>query len=121
MINAMVIDDNRITADSLCRLLTLLDIHTHPAYGPRAAMLALEEQTPDVVFVDINMPGIDGFEVISFLRREPRLSKIPIIVVTSDDQPETAKRAKDTGAIDVIIKPVMFDSIESALEKAKVI
>ena len=39
------------------------------------------------------MPGVDGFEVLAYLRREPRLAGLPVIIVTSDDQPETAQRA----------------------------
>jgi two-component system chemotaxis response regulator CheY len=67
------------------------------------------------------MPGIDGFEVMAYLRREPRLAKVPMVVVTSDDQPETLARARKAGALDVIIKPASLESLENALRKAKLI
>lgn len=119
MINALVIDDNRLTADSLCQLLTLLEVSAQPAYGPRAAMLALTERVPDIVFLDINMPGVSGFEVLAYLRREPRYVDIPVVVVTADDDRATAKRAQKGGAIAVIIKPATFESLEDALYIAK--
>ena len=115
--SALVIDDNRQAADGLCQLLGLLDVPAEASYGPRAAMLALNESMPEIIFLDINMPGVDGFEVLAFLRRDPRLDKIPVIVVTSDDQPETRRKAIKLGAIDVIIKPARFDILESILRQ----
>ncbi len=121
MHTALVIDDNRHTADGLCQLLSLLDLDAHPAYGPRAAIMALSEQVPDIVFMDINMPGVDGFEVMAYLRREPRLLKVPVVVVTADDQKTTAQRAQREGAIATIIKPASFEALEDALRAAKLL
>ncbi|MBE3038509.1 MAG: response regulator [Chloroflexi bacterium] len=67
------------------------------------------------------MPGADGFEVLAYLWREPRLAKVPVIIGTSDDQPQTSKRAMDEGANAVIIKPVMADILEKALKKVGII
>ncbi len=114
---ALVIDDNRQTAEALIQMLGIWDITARLALGPSAAMSILGEETPKVVFLDINMPGVNGFEVLSYLRREPRLAKVPVIIVTSDDQPETAKRAAREGASAVVLKPVMMDIMETALKK----
>jgi len=119
MRTALVIDDNRHTADGLCQLLSLLDLEARPAYGPRAAIMALEEKTPDIVFLDINMPGLDGFEVMAYLRREPRLRHVPVVVVTADDQKSTAQRARQEGAVATIIKPATFEALEEALQAAQ--
>jgi CheY-like chemotaxis protein len=120
MRTALVIDDNRQPADCLCQLLSLLEINARPAYSPRAGILALRQEIPDVVFLDINMPGVDGFEVLSYLRREPKLVKVPVIVVTADDQETTARRARQLGATDIIIKPASLDVLTKALEVAKI-
>ncbi len=118
---ALVIDDNKQTTDVLIQMLNLWNISARPALSPGAAMAVLGRDTPAIVFLDINMPGVDGFEVLAYLRREPRLAKIPVIIVTSDDQPETTKRAMDEGATAVIIKPVMAEILEKVLKKAKII
>jgi len=68
MSTALVVDDNRHTADMLCQMLSFLGMTAVPAYGPRAAILSLKETTPDAIFLDINMPGIDGFEIMAYLR-----------------------------------------------------
>jgi PleD family two-component response regulator len=117
-INAVVIDDNRQMADGLCRMLSLLDINAQPAYGPRAAMLLLNEVKPDILFLDINMPGVDGFEVLAYFRRLPKMVDVPVVIVTSDDQPETAEKALQSGAFEVIIKPVTLTGLEDVLQKA---
>ena len=117
MPTALVIDDNRQAADSLSQLLTLLGVSAEIAYGPRAAMLTLNESIPGVIFLDIHMPGVDGFEILSYLRRDPRLDRTPVIVITSDDQLETRKKALKMGAIDVIIKPARFGILETLLSQ----
>jgi CheY-like chemotaxis protein len=121
MTTALVIDDHRDAADTVCRMLGLLDVSARPAYGPREAMLLLKDYSPDIVFLDINMPGVDGFEVMSYLRRFPHMEHTPIVFVTSDDQPETAGKVRKTGALLIIIKPASLDSLESALKKAGLI
>ena len=113
---ALVIDDNKQTTLALVQMLKIWDITARTALGPGPAMKILGEITPNIVFLDINMPGVDGFEVLSYLRREPRLVKVPVIIVTSDDQPETAQRALSGGANAVLLKPVMVGILENALK-----
>ena len=117
MHSAFVIDDNRSMADGVCMMLNMLGVRARAAYGPRAALMMLNETIPDIIFLDINMPGVDGFEVLGYLRREPRFANIPVVVVTSDDQPETANKARRTGALLTIIKPPTVEAIERVLKK----
>jgi two-component system CheB/CheR fusion protein len=119
MPSALVIEDNRQLADSLCQMLELLGVKARPAYGPRAAILSLNESQPSVIFTDINLPGVDGFEIIAYLRRLPQLAEVPIVIVTSDDQPETAQRARQIGAKEIIIKPVSLEVLEKVLADLK--
>ena len=118
MVPALVIDDNRQTAEALVQMLDALGVRATAAYGPGPAMAALARDVPEVVFVDLNMPGVSGFEILGYLLREPRLEKVPVFVVTSDDQPETAEKARALGARRVIIKPASVESVESALKEA---
>ncbi len=118
MHSALVVDDNRMTADSLVRVLKALNFDARAAYGPGPGMSILNSEVPDVVFLDINMPGLTGFEILGFLSREPRFAKVPVFIVTSDDQPETRQRALKSGARDLLVKPVSVEGLESALKKA---
>lgn len=121
MVKALIVDDNPQLADSLGMMLSLFDIQTKKAYGSRPALVALQDFTPDAVFLDINMPGVSGFDVLGFLKREPRLENVPVIVVTSDDQPETTERAKQAGVKAVIIKPVTMEALEDALKETQLV
>jgi CheY-like chemotaxis protein len=96
-----------------------MDIQAVAAYNPISALMMVKEIIPDLVFVDIHMPGIDGVEVISYLRREPIFMDVPMIVVTSDDQKETRELALKAGALDVIIKPVSYEELERVVKSIK--
>ncbi len=117
MTEALIIDDDRSTADALHQMLTVLDIPARVAYGASPAMSLLSNFTPQLILLDINMPGVDGLEILAYLRREPRLIPVPVIVVTSDDQPETRARVLKGGANGMIIKPATLDSLEENLKR----
>jgi CheY-like chemotaxis protein len=121
MNDAIIIDDNRSTADALHQMLTVLDIPSRVAYGASAAMALLGGFTPGLILLDINMPGVDGLEILAYLRREPRLIPVPVIVITSDDQPETRTRVMKGGANAMIIKPATLESLEENLKKIGVL
>ncbi len=117
MKEALIIDDNRATADALHQMLSVLNVPSRVAYGASAAMSLLGGFTPNLILLDINMPGVDGLEVLAYLRREPRLIHVPVIVVTSDDQPETRTRVLRGGANAMIIKPATLESLEDNLRR----
>jgi len=121
MTDALIIDDNRQTADALKQMLDVLDVPARTAYGSTPAISLLGAFTPSLILLDINMPGVDGTEVLAYLRREPRLVPVPVIVITSDDQPETRQRVMKGGATAMLIKPATLDLLEAALKKAGII
>lgn len=114
---ALVIDDNKQMTEALLEMLKALKIPARGVLSPAAAMAILEAEIPSVIFLDINMPGVNGFEVLGFLKREPRFEGVPVIVVTSDDQPDTARRAFKSGAAAVVLKPLMANVLENSLKK----
>jgi PleD family two-component response regulator len=121
MSTALIIDDNRQTADALHQMLDVLGIEARVAYGSSPAMEILQTMTPRLILLDINMPGVDGLEILSFLRREPRLASVPVVVITSDDQPDTRDRVMKGGATAMLIKPATLDALEGALKEAKIL
>ena len=118
---ALIIDDNRQTADALHQMLDVLGVEARVAYGSSPAIALLQTMTPHLILLDINMPGVDGLEILSFLRREPRLAAVPVVVITSDDQLETKKRVMEGGATSLLIKPTTLDALEGALKRANIL
>src|SRR3972149_614493 len=122
MTEALIIDDNRSTADALSQMLTVLGFKSRMAYGSSAAMSMLGSGfTPKFIFLDLNMPGVAGTEVLAFLRREPRLLHVPVVVVTSDDQPETRTKVLSLGAKAIVINPASMESFQTPLKKSKIL
>jgi len=122
MNEGLIIDDNRQTADALRQMIEVLGFKSRVAYGSSAAMAILGTGfTPAFICLDINMPGVDGMEILSYLHREPRLSPIPVIVITSDDQPETRTKVMKLGAKVMIVKPATIDAIEGAFRTVRML
>jgi len=120
MNEGLIIDDNRQTADALNQMLVVLGFKARVAYGSSPAMELLGSGfTPKFICLDINMPGVDGTEILAYLRREPRFIPVPVFVITSDDQPETRAKVMKLGATVMLIKPATIDAMEGALKKAK--
>lgn len=121
MNEGLIIDDNRQTADALHQMIGVLGFRARVVYSSSAAIALLGQGfTPQFVCLDINMPGLDGTAILSYLRREPRLIPVPVIVITSDDQPETRAKVDQLGATTMIIKPATIDVLERAFKTAKV-
>ncbi len=121
MTYALVIDDNRVFADSLCQMLEYFNIEAEAVYGPWSGITASKDKMPTMIFLDINMPGVNGFQVLEYLKREPQLSEAPVFIVSSEAQDENVKRALQEGAEAFIPKPVSLDELEKVLRAARLI
>ena len=86
-------------------------------YGERGVEIAIAER-PDVVLVDVCMPGIDGWEVCRRLKSDPRTAAIPIIMLTALDGKDTAARAVQVGAAALLMKPCRVDTLREHIEAA---
>ena len=84
---------------------------------------ALLAQTPDLIISDLNMPFLDGFELLSLLRTDAETASIPVVLLSGRSDGDTMAKAVELGATDFLIKPVMLDqlleSIEACLSRAK--
>jgi two-component system CheB/CheR fusion protein len=102
----LVVDDNADVAGSLAMLLQLEGHEVHVAKdGPTALQVALADR-PDIVFLDIGMPGMDGYEVARRFRRQPSLRGVVLVALTGWGQQEDRDRAKAVGFDHHLTKPV---------------
>lgn len=107
----LVVDDNRDAIDSLELLLGGEGYEVLVAYDGETALRLAIAETPQVVLLDIGLPGMDGYAVARALRRQPGLPPPRIIAVTGYGQPESRARSRDSG-IDVhLVKPVDFAAL----------
>ena len=111
----LVVDDNRDAADLIA---DFLEIHGHqakPAYGGEEAIQLAPEFAPDVVLLDLGMPGMDGFAVATEFKRHPKLNRTLVVALTAWGDPATRDRARDAGCDQHLVKPASFDAILNVL------
>jgi len=119
--NVLIIEDDRRTADSLGAQVSVLGHTVALAYGARMALHQLGQVIPDVILLDINMPGVDGLEVLRFLRREPPTAGVPVLVNTANDSHEMRLAAREPGANAYLVKPPMLEDIERAIDRVGIV
>ncbi|WP_277960532.1 Hpt domain-containing protein [Pseudomonas sp. RIT-To-2] len=111
----MVVDDSVTVRKVTSRLLERHGMNVLTANDGVDAMALLQEHVPDVLLLDIEMPRMDGFEVATEIRRDPRLKDLPIIMITSRTGQKHRERAMAIGVNDYLGKPyqesVLLDSI----------
>jgi CheY-like chemotaxis protein len=72
-------------------------------------------ETPDMLFLDLNMPMMNGFEFLLVLKNDPRFSPIPVIIFSTSDSPEDQDRAKELGAVQFITKTADIELLKKDL------
>ncbi len=87
-----------------------------PLAGGEEALSRLDEIRPDLVLLDLNMPGMDGHEVCRRIKRQPRFSKLPVLILTSSDDLNDKLYSFDEGADDYITKEMDPQEIEKRIE-----
>jgi signal transduction histidine kinase len=114
----LVVDDNVDAAESLALLLRLGGHEARVAHdGPSALMLA-EAEPPEVAFLDIGMPGMDGYELARRLREQPALRGVLLVALTGWGQDEDRRRTREAGFDAHEVKPVSPEALEELLSKA---
>ncbi len=115
----LVVDDNQDAASSLAMLFKLQGHEVRVAFSGMAALEMATTYTPDVVFLDIGMPGMDGYEVARRLRQQPGLEKIVLAALTGWGQQEDRRRTAEAGFNHHLVKPPEPKAIETVLSELK--
>jgi CheY-like chemotaxis protein len=113
---ALVLDDNRDAADTLAMMLELLGLEVRTLYDPTAFEDNYASFAPDVVFLDVGMPGRSGYDVAAALRAGPRGKEVLLVAVTGWGQPEDRRRTREAGFDRHLVKPPELPAIQSICE-----
>jgi two-component system OmpR family response regulator len=118
-LRVLVAEDNADGAETLARLLRLHGHETRVALDGPAALREAQDGEPDVVLLDLGLPGLDGYEVARRLRERhlgrPR-GKLPLLIaVTGYADEEARRRSADAGIVLHLVKPVDFDQLQAIL------
>jgi CheY-like chemotaxis protein len=111
----LIVDDNSDAADTLAMLLELDGHQVSTVYGAVEALEAATRLKPDMVFLDIGLPVMDGYEVARRLRSRSETAGLHLVAVTGYGQKEDRHRALESGFDDHLVKPVTPESLKSLL------
>ena len=112
----LIVEDS-LTTRALIRAVIdeLGDVETVEAASGFEALKMLPQQDFDLIITDINMPDINGLELISFVRNNPRYSGLPIIIVSTERSEEDMKRGMALGASAYVAKPFKSDELQTII------
>ena len=100
----MIVDDSQAHRSALLRLLEREGYDTLPAEDGRDALAQLHRHQPDLIVTDLNMPGIDGLELLEALQQHPSHRRIPVIMLTAQSDTHCVRRAEQLGAKEYLVK-----------------
>jgi len=115
----LVVDDNVDAADSMALILKMSGYEAQCAYDGPSALDAAQQYNPDVVVLDIGLPGMTGYEVAQKLREQRRFDQTPIIAVTGYGQEDDRRKSRQAGFDHHLVKPVSPEVLQSFLAKGR--
>lgn len=114
----LVIDDEPDTADMFAEMMQLRGYRVLVSYGGAQALRLVAREKPDLVMLDMMMPDVSGTEVLQFMRRDPRLDQIPVLVISARSKPGDIQAGLKAGANQYLTKPVSLHELYKAVEEA---
>ena len=120
MVYALVVEDEEDIRNLLVEQLEDKGCEVRKADNGAVALQRVRDQTPDIIFVDVNMPVMDGFLFISELQENPETFEIPVVVVTAIDIPEVMARAEALGVKLVLSKPWIQHDLDLVIAQAEI-
>jgi twitching motility two-component system response regulator PilH len=112
----LVVDDSRTELVFLRSLLTRNGYHVRTAENAEQALLELGEQLPDLILMDVVMPGTNGFQLTRTIVRHPQYGKVPVFICSSKSQETDRVWGLRQGARDYITKPVNPQELLAKIE-----
>jgi CheY-like chemotaxis protein len=114
----LVVDDNMDAALTLAELLDLCGHETHVAHDGPTALEVARVYRPEVILLDIGLPGMDGYEVARQIGQEAGLSGALLVAVSGYGQEEDRRRARDAGLDHHLVKPVDMRELQRLISSA---
>src|ERR1700691_3941489 len=119
-LRVLIVDDNRDGADALGLLLEELGNQVHVTYGGAKALEVASTFRPDLMLVDLLMPGMDGYGLVVHLREIPAFARTKIVAITGQKEKDPKAAAIEAGFDGVLSKPASLTEIKAVLASVEV-
>lgn len=113
----LVVDDDPETAHMLGLMLELQGYAVERVNGTAQAINSVNRERPAAVVLDVMMPGVSGLEFCRYVRREPGLADLPIVIVSARARLEDIREGLDAGANEYLTKPIATEELVGALAR----
>lgn len=115
----LIVEDDRAAAESLALMVQHFGRSTQFARSVLGAAQLAHRDPPALILLDLHMPGMDGMDVLTYIKHDAATKDTEVVIVSADDNPQTIQKARDGGAMDYLIKPVDLEQIESVLNRLR--
>ncbi|MGX5175237.1 response regulator [Aliikangiella sp. IMCC44653] len=115
--HALIVDDSRLACKVMGNMLDSFGISSMAVYSAEQALEFLKHNKTDIIFLDHNMPGMDGLETIQVIKSNPLTATIPVMMYTAKSGGVYVSQARALGAVDVLPKGIEKEFLENALAK----
>jgi CheY-like chemotaxis protein len=115
-VRVLVVDDDGVTRLLVAKRLGKMNATVVQAEDGIAGFATLRREPIDLAIVDLEMPGMDGFQLLGCIRGMPKLKHLPVIVLTGAPEASSIHRALASGATSVLFKPINWEVFERHLE-----
>lgn len=102
--SVLIIEDDQFLRELISRKLTEEGLNVSVACDGEEGINKVKSEKPGIVLLDLIIPGIDGFEVLSRMKKDPEMSLIPVIILSNLGQKEDVEKGLTLGAVDFLIK-----------------
>jgi len=113
----MIIEDEPDAAELFAEMMRVSGFRVIKTYTSTPALTLIAQEKPDLILLDIMMPDVSGIEVLRYMRREPDLKKIPVIVVSAKSMPSDVRDGLEAGASIYLTKPVGYIDLKNAVDR----
>ncbi|MCB0117882.1 MAG: response regulator [Anaerolineales bacterium] len=113
----MIIEDEADAAELFSEMMRVNGFRVIKMFSSAPAIPIIAQEKPDVILLDVMMPDISGLEVLRYIRREPELAGIPVIILSAKSMPGDIKTGIEAGASLYLTKPVGFQDLKQAVEQ----
>ena len=114
----LIVDDNHDAAESLAMLVEVLGYEAHVCFDGSAALAAVDDWAPDLVLLDLTMPGLSGFDVARRLRARPTRLRARLVALSGRAEDEYRRQSQDAGFDAHLVKPVDVATLLATLRAA---
>ena len=105
---ALIVEDEIETAEMLAEMMSLSGYQVKKSFGGASSIHLISRSQPDILLLDVMMPDLSGLEILRYVRRDPALTHIPVIVISAKSLPKDIEEGFGAGANAYLTKPVAY-------------